>query len=204
MKLYYKPGACSLASHIVLHEIGAPFEIEKVDTHAQRTESGADFAAISPNGYVPVLELSSGERVSEGAAVLQYLADENPDADLAPAPGTMERTRLIEVLNFTASELHKAFSPLFSDAPPTGAEADAVKAKLGRRMDHLERLLSDGRQYLIGARFTVADAYAFVVSSWANYVGIGLDDWPNIAAFVMRIGERPSVRQAMRAENLIR
>lgn len=203
MKLYYKPGACSLASHIVLHEIGAEFEIERVDTDAQRTESGAEFGGINPNGYVPVLDLDNGERLSEGAAILQHLADANPEAGLAPKAGTLERTRLIEYLNFTASELHKAFSPFFSSTPPEGEARAAAEAKLAKRLDHLERLLSDGRDYLVGGRFSVADSYAFVVSSWAKPVGIGLERWPNVAAFVERVGQRPAVARAMRAEGLL-
>lgn len=203
MKLYYKPGACSLASHIVLNEIGADFEIEKVDTAAGRTETGADFAAINPNGYVPVLDLDDGERLTEGAAILQHLADRAPGTGLTPKAGTIDRARVIEHLNFTASELHKAFAPFFGAVKPEGAARAAAEEKLVRRMDHLERQLADGRAYLVGGRFTVADAYAFVVASWANPVGVGLDRWPNVAKYVERIAARPAVVKAMTAEGLI-
>lgn len=203
MKLYFKPGACSLASHIVLHEIGADFDIAKVDTSAGKTETGEDFATINPNGYVPALRLADGEVLSEGAAILQYLADQNPETDLAPAPGTLERARVQQHLNFVASELHKAFSPFFTATPPEGEARSAAIANLGQKMQTFEALLSDGRDYLLGKAFSVADAYLFVVANWANPIGIGLEKWPNVGAFVRRVAARPASQAAMRAEGLI-
>ena len=202
MKLYFKPGACSLASHIVLRETGAEFELEQVDTAAQKTASGEDFSAINPKGYVPALRLDDGEILTEGAAVLQFLADRAPEAGLAPAAGTIERARLQEHLNFVASELHQAFGPFFGGQLSDEARR-AAEAKVARRMDHFETLLADGRPFLLGETFTVADAYLFVVASWANFTGIGLDTWPRVAAFVERVAARPKVREAMVAEGLI-
>jgi len=202
MKLYYKPGACSLASHIILKEIGNNFEIEVVDTDKQVTESGADFTKINPKGYVPVLALDDGEFISEGAAVLQYLADQNPDASLAPKSGTLERARLQEHLNFTSSELHKAFGPFFT---PNVSDEEKQRAKenVGRKMDHFETILSDGRKYLLGNNFSVADAYLFVISGWAIPTGIGLEKWPRITDYSTRIADRVGVQDAMRAEGLL-
>lgn len=202
MKLYYKPGACSLASHIVLRETGADFEIEKVDTAAQKTASGADFGAINPKGYVPALRLDDGAVLTEGAALLQYLADRAPEAGLAPAAGSFERVRLQEHLTFVSSELHKAFSPLFGDGLSDEARQAAV-AKVARRLDNIEALLADGRAFLMGDDFTVADAYLFVVANWANFTGIDLGRWPNVEAFVARVAARPAVQAAMVAEGLI-
>jgi len=202
MKLYYKPGACSLASHIILKEIGKDFEIEDVDTAKQLTESGEDFSKINPKGYVPVLRIDGGQFLTEGTAVLQYLADQNPGADLAPASGTLERARLQEHLNFTSSELHKAFGPFFT--PNTShKEKQNAKENVGRKMDHFESIFSDGRKYLLGDKFSIADAYFFVVSSWAVPTGIDLDKWPKIAAFSRRVAARERVQDAMRAEGLL-
>ena len=202
MKLYYKPGACSLASHIILKEIGNDFEIEGVDTEKQITESGDDFSRINPKGYVPVLRLDDGKTLTEGAAILQYLADQNPEAGLAPESGTLERARLQEHLNYTSTELHKAFGPFFS---PEASDEEKQKAKnnVERKMDHFESIFDDGRNYLLGEKFSVADAYFFVVSSWAIPTGIGLDKWPRIADFSARVTDREKVQNAMRAEGLL-
>lgn len=202
MKLYYKPGACSLASHIVLHELGQPHQIEKVDTAAGRTESGRDYRAINPRGVVPALELDDGEVLTEGPAILQYLADSAGNESLAPKPGTLARARVQEVLNFTGTSLHAAFTPLFK---PDSDEATKAKARENatRNMDFLERRLSDGGPFLTGEDFSVADAYAFVVANWAPRVGLPLDRWPNIAAFVQRVAQRPAAEKAMKAEGLI-
>ena len=202
MKLYYKPGACSLASHIVLREIGEDFELESVDTDTQKTDTGADFTQINPKGYVPVLRLDDGQVLTEGAAVLQYIADQHPEAGLAPKPGTLERVRLQGHLNFVSSELHKAFGPFFSSSA-SDEEKQAAKAKVERKMDHFESLFSDGRKYLLGHEFSVSDAYFFVVASWAEPTGIGLDKWPNVVAFSARVASREKVQQAMRAEGLL-
>lgn len=202
MKLYIKPGACSLASHIVLHELGQPHEIVTVDTAAKRTADGADYLAINPKGVVPALELDGGEVLTEGPAILQYLADSAENETLAPKPGTLARARVQEVLNFTGTALHAAFKPIFA---PDSDEATKAKARenVGRQMQWLERLLADGRPYLTGADFTVADAYAFVVANWSPRVGVDLDQWPNVRAFVARVATRPAAVTAMKAEGLI-
>lgn len=202
MKLYYSPGACSLASHIILHEVAKDFEIEKVDTGAQQTETGADFSAINPKGYVPALLLDDGQVLTEGAAVLQYIADQHPRAGLAPQAGTVQRARLQEHLNFVSSELHKAFGPFFSS---TASDEDklAAKQKVAQKMDHFESLFSDGRDYLLGEHFSVSDAYLFVVSSWATPTGIGLEQWPHLKAYAERVSKRDAVRKAMRVEGLL-
>ncbi|MBY6067837.1 glutathione transferase GstA [Leisingera aquaemixtae] len=202
MKLYYKPGACPLASHIALYETGAAFEIEAVDTDKGRTESGRDFAEINPNGYVPALELEDGAVLTEGAAILQYIADRHPEAGLAPEPGTLARTRLHEALNWISAEMHKAFGPLFR-AGSTEAEQAAAKLAVAARFDRAEAMLSDGRDWLVDGRFSVADAYFFAVANWANFTGIGLSRWPAVAALAARVAERPAARKAMKAEGLI-
>lgn len=202
MKLYYKPGACSLASHIILKEIGQDFEIESVDTDNQITESGDNFSKINPKGYVPVLSLDNGYNLTEGAAVLQYLADQNPEAGLAPESGTFERTRLQEHLNYISTELHKAFGPFFS--PKTSDEEKQIATEnVERKMDHFESIFDDGRAYLLGNKFSVVDAYFFVVSSWVVPTGIGLEKWPRIAAFSTRVADREAVQSAMRDEGLL-
>ncbi|UWQ39622.1 glutathione transferase GstA (plasmid) [Leisingera aquaemixtae] len=202
MKLYYKPGACPLASHIALYETGRPFDIEAVDTAAGRTESGADYRAINPKGYVPALGLDDGSILTEGAAVLQYIADSHPAAGLAPAAGTLARARMQEQLNWIGTELHKAFGPLFREGTPEAGKDDARTAVAGK-FDLIEAQLADGREWLVENRFSVADAYLFVVSNWANFTGIGLARWPNLAAFVSRSAARPSAQAAIRAEGLI-
>lgn len=203
MRLFYKPGACSLASHIVLHELGVPFDIERVDTAKGRTETGRDFSDISPNGYVPALELDTGDILTEGAAILQYLADQHPEHHLAPAAGTLTRARVQEYLNYTSSELHKAFGPLFT---PAATEDDKVRAResVSRKLDYVETALGDGRDYLVDGQFTVADAYLFVVCNWSNFVGIDLATWPHVKAFVTRIAARRAAQAAMKAEGLLR
>ena len=203
MKLFYKPGACSMASHIILNELGTSFDLDKTDTKSGETESGENFRKISPNGYVPALITDDGDVITENPAVLQYLADQAPDAGLAPPNGTLARTRLQEALNFVASELHIAFHAFFSG---TDLDLDAKKkaeAGVSRRVDHIERRLADGRAYLLGDAFTVADAYAFVVLNWANFVGISLDAWPQTQAYVTRVAARPAVVKTMVTEGLI-
>ncbi|SNZ19328.1 glutathione transferase GstA [Cohaesibacter gelatinilyticus] len=202
MKLYYKPGACSLASHIALHETGCMFEIEAVDTVTGRTEKGADYHAINPKGYVPALDLNEGGVLTEGAAVLQYIADSHPAAELAPEAGTMARARMQEQLNWIGTELHKAFGPLFREGTSETGKDEARVAVAGK-FDLIETELKDGREWLVADRFTIADAYLFVVSNWANFTGIDLARWPNLAAFVSRNASRPSAKAAMRAEGLI-
>ncbi len=166
MKLYYKPGACSLASHIALHEIGHALEIEAVDTDAGRTESGADYRSINPKGYVPALELDDGAVLTEGPAILQYIADSNLEAGLAPTAGTLDRARMQEQLNWIGTELHKAFGPLFREGTSEAGKEDARSAVAGK-FDLIEAQLEDGREWLVSCQFSVADAYLFVVSNWA-------------------------------------
>ncbi|WP_085899247.1 glutathione transferase GstA [Kiloniella majae] len=202
MKLYYKPGACSLASHIVLHELGQDFDIEKVDTEIKKTESGEDFLDVNPNGYVPALKLNNGEVLTEGAAILQYLADQKPEADLVPVSGSIDRARLQGHLNFISSELHKAFGPFFTGKADGDARAPA-EANVLKKMAHFEKILSDGRDYLLGDKFSVADAYLFVVSNWSNFVGIKLDKVPNLSAFVKRVASREKTQAALAAEGLL-
>lgn len=202
MKLYYAPGACSLSPHIALREVGLPFTLEKVDTKTKTTETGADFTAVNPRGYVPALQLDSGEILTEGAAIVQYIADLKPEAEIAPKAGTLARARLQEELNFIASELHKAFTPLFNQALSDSARSEA-KEKVARRLGDVENKLADGRSYLLGERFSVADGYLFVVTNWAKHTGVALDPWPKLRAFMTRMSGRPTVQHAMQAEGLV-
>ncbi len=201
MKLFYAAGACSLSPHIVLRELGLPFELEAVDLRTKRTASGADFAAINLKGYVPALRLDDGEVLTEGPAIVQYLADKHAPGTLAPAAGTVERARVNGHLNFISAELHKAFGPLFN--PPLTPEArEAAVAGIGRKLDVVDRMLADGRPFLTGQDFTVADAYLFVVLSWAPNLGVDLARWPRLGAFSARVGARPAVQAATAAERL--
>lgn len=199
MKLYYSPMACSLSPHIVLRETGLPFELVRVDlkTHTLAAD-GSDYLALNPKGYVPLLELDDGERLGEGPAIVQYLADRCPEKGLAPANGTFARYRLQEWLTFINSELHKGFSPLFNPRVAEDAKAE-VRAQLGKRLDYVAAQLS-GRAFLLGDTFTVADAYLFVVLNWGQWVGIDLAGWPALASFHARVGARESVRAAIAAE----
>ena len=201
MKLYYSPAACSLAPHIALIETGANFAAEKVDRE-KKTESGADFLAINPKGYVPALELDDGYLLTEGVVMQQYIADLRPEAKLAPPRGTRERLKLEELLAFLSTEVHKNFSPLFAPSTPEEYKTQ-VKEKIAQRFDYLETQLGDGRAFLTGEQFTIADAYLFTLSNWTKFTGIDLARWPNISAFAGRVAQRPSVQQAMKAEGLL-
>jgi glutathione S-transferase len=192
VKLYYSPGACSLSPHIVLREAGLPVELVRVALPSEA------LTRLHPKGYVPVLELDDGELLTEGPAIVQYLADLAPERQLAPPAGSRERYRLQEWLNFVTSELHKGFSPLFSSATPEDYKP-AVRAKLRRSFELVEQAL-EGRPFLLGERFTVADAYLFVVGSWADHAGVDLDGLPRLAALFARTAERPAVREALAAE----
>lgn len=203
MKLFYMPGACSLAAHIVLGELGTDFALVAVDPGTRQTAEGEDFRTISPNGYVPALRLDDGFTLTEAPAILQFLADGQPDAGLAPPPGSRERALLQQHLNFTASELHKAFAPFFSKPELAGEARENALARLRSRLDYLETLLADGRSYLLGERFSVADAYAAVVAGWARPIGLGLEAWPAVGAFVARVTARPASVDAMRREGLL-
>ena len=201
MKLYFSPGSCSLSPHIVLREAGYKFDLEQVNNQEKKTKSGVDYWTINGKGQVPVLELDNGERITEGAVIVQYLADQKPAAELAPAAGTMERVRVQEWLNFVGSELHKTYAPIFR---PTTPDAYKVLAKenLGKRLEWLNKQLA-GKQYLTGNKFTVADAYLFTVLRWSPRINFDIDKWPNVKAFVDRIAARPKVQEAMKAEGLI-
>jgi glutathione S-transferase len=201
MKLYIKPGACSMASHIILAEIGGDFAVEVVDTAAGETAGGANFREINPKGKVPALEVD-GEVLTEGPAILQFLGDRAANDRLAPVGGTMARARVNELLNFTGTELHIAFGPLFNPAA-TDAQKEAARQAVATKLHWLEDRLADGRAYLTGPDFTIADAYAFVVTNWANFTGIALSRWPNLNAFVARVADRPSVQRVARAEGLV-
>ncbi len=203
MKLHYKPGACSMASHIILNELGASFELDKTDTDAGTTETGEDFCKISPNGYVPALIIDDGEIITENPAVLQYLADQSPNAGLAPPNGTLERTRLQEALNFISSELQTSFGPFFSGKELDGEARKRAEAGVKRRAAYIEQRLDDGRAYFLGDTFTVVDAYAFVVLNWAGFVGISLAAYPKIRAYMANIAARPASIKAMVAEGLM-
>lgn len=201
MKLFYTPGACSLSPHIVLRELGLSFALEAVDLKTKKTESGADFTAINPKGYVPALQIQDGELLTEGAAIVQYLVDKHAPGTLAPVSGTVERARLNGHLNFISAELHKAFGPLFNPTLATEAREAAV-ANIGRKLDVIDKALADGRPYLTGQAFTVADAYLFVVLSWALNLGVDLGRWPRLGAFNRRVAARPAVQAAISAEGL--
>jgi len=202
MKLYYSPGVCSQSVHIALNEAGLDHSIEKVDLATKKTENGKDYGEINPLGYVPALELNDGEVLLEAPAILQYVADLKPEAGLAPANGTLERVRLQEQLNYTASELHKSFGPFFAPVKPEGALRDQALTKLGKRFDALEARLSDGRPYVLGETFTVADAYTFVVASWAKLIDFDLSDRPYVQAYVARVARRPKVHEVLEREGL--
>jgi glutathione S-transferase len=201
MKLYFSPGACSLSPHIVLHEAGLAHTSEKVDLRTKQTAGGADFRSINPKGYVPALETDSGAILTEGPAIVQYLADLAPDKSLAPAQGTMERYQMISWLNFIATEIHKNYSPLFNPASSDEQKTNSL-ANLQHRYKHVNSTL-DGRDYLGGEGFSVADVYLFVVTNWAGRVKLDLSAFPHLLAFQQRIASRPAVQQAMRAEGLI-
>ncbi len=201
MKLYFAPGACSLSPHIVLREAGLKFDLEQVDLATKKTKSGADYWAVNSLGAVPTLQLDDGKLLTEGPAVVQYIADRNPGAGLAPAAGTFERYQLQSVLNFITSELHKGFSPLFASDTPDDYKTIAKK-KLANRFDELDRRLA-GKQYLLGDRFSVADAYCFAIVSWVKYFDIDLARWPNLSAYMARVAARPKVQEAMKAEGLL-
>ncbi len=198
MKLYFSTMACSLSPHIVAREAGIPLELERVDLRTKKLPGGGDFAEINPKGYVPALRLDNGELLTEGPAIVQYLADQRPDAKLVPAAGTIERYRMQETLGFINSELHKTYSPLFN--PKTSPEQRAdQEAYLRKRYALIEKRLA-GQSYLFGEQFTIADAYLFTVTNWAAMVKIDLADFPNLVAFQARVGARPAVQAAIAAE----
>jgi glutathione S-transferase len=202
MKLYYLAGACSQASNIALREAGLKFELIKVDRRTKKAADGLDFNEVNPKGYVPALTLDSGETLTENVCVLQYIADRNPAAQLAPAYGTMERYRLIEWLSFISTELHKHFGTLFNPDSPEDARRTAV-AGLTRRLDYTPRALGS-KTYLMGEQFTVADCFLGVVLGWSAHVNLDLGKWPELKRYVDRVRARPQVVEAMKSEGLIK
>ncbi len=202
MKLYYAPGACSLSPHIVARELGVALDLEKVDNAAKRTESGRDYWQINPKGYVPALELDNGELLTEGPAIVQYLADREPGGTIAPANGTFARVRLQEMLGYINSEIHKAYSPLFRKDTPAETRAER-KAYLQRRYELIEKILAK-RTWLLGDEFSAADAYLFTVTRWAAGVELDLSPFPLLRRFQERVAARPAVQAALAAEGLVK
>lgn len=202
MKLYYSPGACSLSPHIVLQEAGLPFTAVLASTKTHKLADGTDYYTINPKGYVPLLELDNGERLSEGPAIVQYIADQVPAKHLVPAAGTMARYRVMEWLNFTTSELHKSFSPLFNPAMPEEGKA-LYRARLVERFRWVDEQL-EGKQYLMGDEFTVADAYLFTVANWSKHVGVDISGFARLGAYLGRVAARPAVQAALKAEGLVK
>ena len=199
MKLFYAPGACSLSPHIVLRELELPFTLERVDLRTKKTASGEDFMVVNPKGYVPALQLDEGEVLSEGPAIVQYLADKYAPGQLAPASGTVERARLNGHLTFIGAELHKGFGPLFNPAITPEAR-EAALANLARKLGIIDRVLAEAGPYLTGSDFTIADAYLFVIQGWAPMFGIDVAPFPHLAAFAQLVAGRPAVAAAMEAE----
>src|ERR1700674_798047 len=198
MKLYYSRGACSLSPHIVLLEAALPYTLERVDLATKKTAAGVDYLTINSKGAVPALELDDGKVLTEGPAIVQYLADQKPDSGLAPRAGTFERYQLMEMLNYITSEVHKGFSPLFNPKISADWKASAL-ANLGKKFDWLSGFLGS-KTFLMGTAFSVADAYLFTVLRWSEHVGVDLGKWPVLTAYRARVGERPKVQEALKAE----
>ena len=202
MKLYYSPGACSLSPHIALHEAGLAYTPVLASTKSHKLQDGTDYYTINALGYVPVLELDNGERLREGPAIVQYIADQVPDKQLAPANGTLARYRLQEWLTFIGTELHKGFSPLFNPATPDDYKP-LVRERLLQRLQWVDGQLA-GKQYLMGDQFTVADGYLFTVTNWTQPTNLDISGLANLAAYRERVGARPAVQAAMKAEGLLK
>jgi glutathione S-transferase len=203
LTLFYKPGTCSLSPHIVLREAGLPFQLVKVDTRNDRMADGGSYKAVNPRGYVPAIKVDGeADVITEGPAIVQYIADQAPERKLAPPPGTIARTRLQEALNYVGTELHKGFSPLFNPKAPDEWKA-LVREQMGAKLALLDAQFAH-RTYFVGDSFTVADAYLFVVLGWTKYVGLDLATWPHLAAFHARISQRPAVQEALKAEGLLK
>ena len=202
MKLYYSPGACSLSPHIVAREAGQAVTLQRVDLKAKTIEGGGDYMAVNPKGYVPALEIEPGVVLTEGPAIVQYLADLAPASGLAPKAGTIERARLQEWLNFISTELHKTIGSLFNPTQTPEWKA-AMVALAERRLGHVDATLGGG-PFLLGETFSAADAYLFTVLGWLRHVGMDVKRWPNLAAYVGRIAQRPKVQEALKAEGLVK
>lgn len=199
MKLFYAPGACSLSPHIVACEAGLDLELCRVDLRSKKTESGADFTAVNPKGYVPALQLEGGEVLTEGPAIVQFLAEQRPQKKLAPEYGTLPHYRVLEWLNYISTEVHKSFVPLFWKG--TEEEQERARKILGKRFQYVEDSLTG--DYLLGEEFSVADAYLFTVYNWCRMVEVDTSGWPKLQAFAERMAARPGVQKAMREEGLI-
>jgi glutathione S-transferase len=203
MKLYYTPAACSLSPHIVLREAELQFDLERVDLETKKFNGAdADYLQVNPKGQVPLLQLDDGDKLTEGPAIVQYIADQKPESGLAPPNGSRQRYRLQEWLNFVTSDLHKSFSPLFRPTTPEEF-VKITKDALAHKFDYLDQHLSKN-QYLMGDKFSVADAYCFVIVRWSKYKDIDLGRWPNLTAYMDRVAARPKVQEAMKAEGLIK
>jgi glutathione S-transferase len=199
MKLYYVPDVCSLSPHIVSREAGIPLELKKVDRTSKLVDGALDYHTKNPMGYVPALELDDGNVLTEGAVIVQYLADQRPDAGLIPRAGTFERYRLLQWLNFVATEVHKGFSPLFRPLPEEFRKPSVER--LSARLAHLDKVLAT-QPYIMGERFTVVDAYLYTVLRWHKRVNLDLATWPNVKAHFERVQARPKVKEALEAEGL--
>ena len=199
MQLYFSPGACSLASHITAREAGVNVELKRADTKTKKLEDGSDYFAINSKGAVPALKLDNGQVLTEGVAIMQYLADQKPESGIVPKAGTFERYRVQEWLNYVTSEIHKGFSPLWGDNAPE--EKAYAQKNLEKKFDWLDKQLA-GKKYLTGDAFTAADAYLFTVVNWVNFLSIDISKWANLKAFQERVAARPKVQEAMAAEGL--
>ncbi len=202
MKLFYKPGACSMAAHLILNEAGATFQLEKVDTEAGTTETGASYANTNPRGYVPALQLANGEILTENVAVLQWLSEQLPGFASNDNRASLDRYRQLELLSFLSSELHKAFGPYFSGLEYSDPEKATHARKLNAKIAQFDELLSADSPFLMGDAFSVADAYAFVILNWTNFIGVSLSEWPKTKAYVARIASRPAAQQTLKEEGL--
>lgn len=203
MKLYYSPGACSMAPHIALAMSGLGYTIEKVDVANKTTESGRDFLEVSPNGYVPALELAEGDVITEAPAILQYIEALASRGQFEAIDEPRERAKLHQFLNFAASEFHKSYKPFFSGRELTDTEKNETLENIGRKFGYLESVFADGRRFLLGNKFSVADTYTYVVGSWAGLVGLDTEKWPHVSAYIERVQGLPEVQSAMRAEGLL-
>jgi len=201
MKLFYTPGACSLSPHIVLNELDLPYSVEKVDLKTHTTASGTDFYTLNAKGYVPALQLDNGEVLTEGPAIIQYLAEQKPQANLLPPAGSLERARVQEWLNFIGTEVHKTLAALFNPSITPEAKRKTIDT-FGKRLGLVEKALQ-GKDYLTGKAFSVADAYLFTIVNWAPMLGIDLTPWPTVMQFQKRVASRPAVQKTLQAEGLI-
>ncbi|ASP36240.1 glutathione binding-like protein [Labrenzia sp. VG12] len=202
MKLFYKPGACSMAAHLLLNEAGASYSLEKVDTDAGLTETGAAYADTNPRGYVPALEFASGDVLTENVAILHWLGEQHPELSSDSTGRPLDRFRTLELLSFLSSELHKGFSPYFSGKTFSEDQARENRKKLDAKLGQFDALLNKGGDYLLGDTFSVADAYAFVILNWSNFIGVSLDAWPGTKAYLERIATRPATRKTLEEEGL--